>query len=148
MADDEAGIHERFVFGSMWNTWALHVKIGCSLKMKQNILVKLICFSIVVRISSFYGSLLKSEAKMISSRKSKQIGLYRFRAYKRNIVPEREWVPKGTQKKDAGRCSLFLFFFYCFRVLLSNRRVHRRARFPYFSPTKSHDRRGRSVAVG
>lgn len=31
MADDEAGIHERFVLGSMWNTCALHVKIGCSL---------------------------------------------------------------------------------------------------------------------
>lgn len=36
MAEEEAGIQERFVFGSMWNTWALHVKIGCSLvKNKQ-----------------------------------------------------------------------------------------------------------------
>lgn len=35
IADDDAGIHERFVFGSMWNTCALHVKIGCSLCSTQ-----------------------------------------------------------------------------------------------------------------
>lgn len=37
----EAGNHDLLVFGSMWNTWALHEKIGCSLKsipktMKQD----------------------------------------------------------------------------------------------------------------
>ena len=32
MADEEAGIQERFVFGSMWKTCALHVNIGCSLR--------------------------------------------------------------------------------------------------------------------
>lgn len=33
-ADDEAGIHERLVLGSMWKTCALHVKIGCSLQQR------------------------------------------------------------------------------------------------------------------
>lgn len=27
----DADIHDFFVFGSMWKTWALHVNIGCSL---------------------------------------------------------------------------------------------------------------------
>ncbi len=31
-ADEEAGNQDLFVLGSIWNTWALQVKIGCSLK--------------------------------------------------------------------------------------------------------------------
>jgi len=30
----DAGIHDFFVLGSMWKTWALHVNIGCSLLYK------------------------------------------------------------------------------------------------------------------